>query len=181
MAHPFAVGKDDVESAAVALRLARKHVHCRRADEARDEGVGRIVVEVERSAGLLDDSVVHHDDLVGHRHRFDLVMCHVDRRGLQALVQFLDLGAHLHAQLGIEVRQRLIEQEHLRIAHDCASHRDTLTLASGQLARIPVEQFAEAEDVGGARHALVDLRLLAFASRRLNDMLSRTVMCGYNA
>jgi hypothetical protein len=45
----------------------------------------------------------------------------------------LDLGAHLHAQLGVEVGQRLVEQEHLGIAHDRAAHRDALALAARQL------------------------------------------------
>src|SRR5690348_17727509 len=57
------------------------------------------------------------------------------RRRLQALVQLLDLRAHLHAKLGVEVRQGLVEQEHLRVAHDRASHRDTLALAARELAR----------------------------------------------
>jgi len=45
-------------------------------------------------------------------------------------VQFLDLSAHRHAQLGVEVGQRLIEQEDFRIAHDRAAHRDALALAA---------------------------------------------------
>ena len=95
--------------------------------------VHRAVVEIERAAGLLDDAVAHHDDLVGHRHRLDLVVRDVDRRRLEALVQLLDLGAHLHAQLGVEVGQRLVEQEHLRVAHDRAAHRHALPLAAGEL------------------------------------------------
>ena len=108
------------------------------------------VVELERLADLLDDAVAHHDDPVGHRHRLDLVVRHVDRRRLEALVQLLDLGAHLHAQLRVEVRQRLVEQEHLRVAHDRAPHRDALALAARELARIAVEVRREPEDVGGA-------------------------------
>ena len=69
----------------------------------------------------------------------------------EALMQLLDLGAHLHAQLGVEVGQRLVEQEHLRIAHDGAAHGDALALAAGELARIAVEQRLEAEDLGRAR------------------------------
>ena len=98
-------------------------------------GVGRVVVELERRADLLDAAVAHHDDLVGHRHRLDLVVRDVDRGRLQPLVQFLDLGAHRHAQLGVEVGERLVEQEHLRVAHDRAAHRDALALAAGELAR----------------------------------------------
>ncbi|RYF64383.1 MAG: ATP-binding cassette domain-containing protein, partial [Comamonadaceae bacterium] len=74
-------------------------------------------LRVAMRADLLDDAVVHHDDAVGHGHRFDLVVRDVDRGGLQPLVQRLDLGTHRHAQLGVEVRQRLVEQEHLGVAH----------------------------------------------------------------
>jgi hypothetical protein len=54
-------------------------------------------------------------------------------------VQLRDLGAHLHAQLGVEVRQRLVHQEHLRLAHDRAAHRDALALAAGELRAACVE------------------------------------------
>ena len=138
---------------------AGQHVHRRRADEARDEEVRRHVVEVERRADLLDPAVVHDDDLVGHGHRLDLVVGDVDRGGLQPLVQVLDLGAHRDAQLGVEVRQRLVEQEHLRVAHDRAAHRHALALAARELARIAVEQVGEPEDLGRRPHPRGDLGL----------------------
>ncbi len=72
-------------------------------------------------------------------------------------MQFLDLGAHRDAQLGVEVRQRLVEQEDLRIAHDGAAHGDALALAAGKLARVALEQRRQAEDVGGAPHPGLDL------------------------
>ena len=129
------------EAAAVgAVDPAGQHVHRRRADEARDEEVRRHVVEVERRADLLDAAVVHDDDLVGHGHRLDLVVGDVDRRRLQPLVQVLDLGAHRDAQLGVEVRERLVEEEDLRVAHDRPAHGDALALAAGELARVAVEQ-----------------------------------------
>jgi hypothetical protein len=70
----------------------------------------------------------------------------------------LDLDAHLHPQLGVEVRQRLVEQEHLRIADDGAAHRDALALAAGKLAGKPFQIGAQSEDFGGALHPRVDLR-----------------------
>ena len=105
-----------------------------------------MVVQLQRRADLLDDAVVHDDDAVGHRHRLDLVVRDVDGGRLQPLVQRLDLGAHRHAQLGVEVGQRLVEQEHLGVAHDRAAHRHALALAAGQLARKAVEQRVEVED-----------------------------------
>ena len=92
---------------------------------------------------------MHDDDAVGHGHGLDLVVRDVDRGRAQPLVQFLDLGAHGNAQLGIEIGQRLVEQKHLRIAHDRAPHRDALALAARQLPRIALEQTAQRENVGG--------------------------------
>src|SRR5690606_15049979 len=124
-----------------------------------DKEVVGTVVEVERTADLLDDAVMHDDDLVGHGHRLDLVVGDVDGRRLEALVQFLDLGAHADPQLGVEIRQRLVEQENLWIAHDGAAHGDALALAAGKLARIARKQRDQAEDLGGALHAAVALGL----------------------
>ena len=144
---------------APALQMPLEEVHGRRADEAGDEEVGRPVVEFERRSDLLDHAIVHHHDLVGHGHGLDLVVGDVDGGGLQPLVQGLDLRAHGDAQLGIEVGERLVEEEDLRIAHDGASHGDALALAARELARIAVEKLAQAEDLGGAVDAGLDLGL----------------------
>ena len=97
----------------------------------------------------------------------------------QAPVQRLQLDAHLHAQLRVEVRQRLVEQEHRRLAHDRAAHRDALALAAGERARLAVEERAELEDL---RRALARARRCRRAPcRRIlrpYAMFSRTDMCG---
>ena len=131
-------------STPAAARDAADQVHRRRADELGDEQVRRPVVELERRPDLLDAPGVHHHDLVGHRHRLDLVVGDEDRRRLQPLVQLLDLRAHLHAELGVEVGERLVEQEHLRVAHDRAAHRHPLPLPARELPRIALEIAARA-------------------------------------
>ena len=72
---------------AVLVRFegAGKEVHRRRADEAGDELIGRVVVELERRADLRDQTVLHHDDAVGERHRLDLVVGDVDRGDVEGL------------------------------------------------------------------------------------------------
>src|SRR5690606_29016740 len=111
-----------------------------------DEEVRRAVIEVERLADLLDDAVAHHDDLVGHSHGLDLVVRDVDGGRLEALVDLLDLRAHLDAELGVEVRQWLVEKEDLRVADDGAAHGDALALAARKLLGQAIEQVLEAED-----------------------------------
>src|SRR5690606_40196536 len=77
----------------------------------------------------------------------------------EALMQRLDLAAHDHAQLGIQVGKRLVEQKHLRVAHDGAAHGYALALAAGQLARITLEQVGEVEDLGGPANTFCYLGL----------------------
>src|SRR6516165_5462689 len=88
---------------AVCADSAVEKVHRRRANEAGNKQVLRPVVEIKRRAHLLDPAVMHHYDTIGHGHGLDLIMCYVDDRGPQALMQLLDLGAHRHPQLGVEI------------------------------------------------------------------------------
>ena len=63
----------------------------------------------------------------------------------------------LQPQPGVEVRQRLVEQEHLRPAGHRPRQRDPLLLAAGELAGPPLQQAAEREpdaDLGGGAGSL---------------------------
>jgi len=62
-------------------------------------------------------------------------------------MQLLDLRAHLDAQLGVEVRERLVEQERDRLADQRPAHRDPLALAAGELDGLAAEQVAELQQV----------------------------------
>ena len=58
-------------------------------------------------------------------------------------MQLGDLDAHLHAQLGVEVRQRLVEQERLGLAHDGPADGDALALPAGKLPRFAVHKLLQ--------------------------------------
>ena len=124
---------------------AGHQVHGRRADEGRHEARRGQAIDLRRRAGLLDAAAVHDDHHVGQGHGLHLVVRDEDRGRLEPVVQAADLGAHLHAQLGVEVRQRLVEQEGLRLAHDGAAHGHALALAAGQLARLALEERVDGE------------------------------------
>ncbi len=66
-------------------------------------------------------------------------MGHIEARHADAPLQLQDLGAHLAAQLGVEVAERLVEQEHPRLAYKGATHGDALALAAAQLRRAAAE------------------------------------------
>ena len=85
------------------------------ADEVGDEQAHRLLVELDRRSGLRDAAVMHHDDAVGDGERLLLVVRHIGDGEVEIELQLADLLAHAPAQLGIEVRQRLVEQQHLRL------------------------------------------------------------------
>ena len=74
-------------------------------------------------------------------------------------MQLRERRAHPHAKLRVQVREWLVEQERLRLAHDRAPHRHPLPLAARELRRPPLEQVGEAEQL---RHLLDAPRNLRF-------------------
>ncbi len=139
--------------------LRFEHVHRRAADEAADEQVHRTVVERLRIVDLLQLALAHHGDTSAHRHGLDLIVGHVDRRDPEIALELRDLGAGLHAQLRVEVGERLVHQERLRLADDRPAHRDALPLTAGERSRLALQQLFETEHVCRPLHPLVDLVL----------------------
>ena len=141
------------------LERAVDEVHRRGAQERGDEHVRGAPVDVLRRADLLQHAVAHHGDPVPHRHRLDLVVGHVHRRDAEPRVQLDQLQPGLDPQLRVEVRERLVHQERIRLADDRARERDALPLPAGELARVAVQQLVERQDPGGAADGGVDLGL----------------------
>ena len=135
----------------------RNHIHRRRADEARRENGGGLLVERGGRRVLLDAAVAHQHHLVRHGHRLDLIMRDVQHGHAEAALQCADFAPHLDTQLGVEVRQRLIHQADARLRHDGAAERHTLLLPAGELRRLAFEQPIEPENSGGALQARIAL------------------------
>ena len=120
--------------------LARQHIDPRRADELRHRERVRIAIERIRRRDLLQPAAEDHRDPVRHRHRLDLVMRHVQERRAELAMELRDLGAHVHAQLGVEVAERLVHQEDTRPPHHGAGERHPLLLAARELRRLARQQ-----------------------------------------
>ncbi len=82
-------------------------------DEVGDEAVGRAVVKLARTALLRDGGIAHHDDLVRHGQRLLLIVGDVDDGQAEVLLDGADVLAHLSTQLGVEVRERFVEEQNL--------------------------------------------------------------------
>ena len=87
------------------------------------------------------------------------------------------LGTHRRAKLGIEVRERLVEQEDRGIAHDGAAQRDTLLLPAGERLGLARQHLGDAEGLGHLLNAPVDLvpRRLAQLEREAEILCDRHV------
>ena len=104
------------------------------------------LIQIRRRVDLLDDPAAHDRHAVAERHRLGLIVGDIDHRGAQLLLDPRHLGPHLHAQLGVQVRQRLVHQKRLRIAHDRAPHRHPLTLTARQVGRLALQMLLEIQD-----------------------------------
>ena len=143
-----------------SLHRRLDEVHRGRADESRDEDVTWLRVEPLRRVDLDDLPGPHDGDTLAERHRLDLVVGDVDGGDAEPLVQLRERGAHADAELSVEVRERLVEQERLGLANDRPAHRDALSLPARELRRAPVEQGRQPEQFGDLVDAPRDLGLL---------------------
>ena len=92
---------------------------------------------------MLHHAALHHRNARAQRHRLDLVVRDVHAGDAAGLVQPFDFGTHLHAQLGVQVGQRLVKQEELRLARERPAHGHALALAARELAGPAVQQVAD--------------------------------------
>ena len=81
---------------------------------------------------MLDHAAVHDGDAVGDGHGLLLIVGDVDGGDAHAVLNLADGVAHLDAQLGVEVGERLVHEQHVRLDDDGAGERDALLLAAGE-------------------------------------------------
>ncbi len=124
--------------------------------EIRHEQIGGPLVDVARRPDLLDGAAVEDGDPVGQRHRLGLVVGHVDEGDAGAALQALQLGAHALAELGVEIGERLVEQQDGGLDDQRAAKRNALLLAAAELSGMPVLQPLEPD----RRQNLVDAGFL---------------------
>ena len=134
-------------------------VHLRRTQESCNELVARLLVQSLRGIYLLDDTVSHNNDTVTHGHSLGLVVGYVDECRTQLLVELGDLGSHLRTELCVQVGQRLVKQEYLRITNDCTAQRNTLSLTAGHSLRLTIQQVAQIQDLCSFFYLTCDLIL----------------------
>ena len=67
---------------------------------------------------------------------------------------------HLNPKRGVQVRQRLIEQEDFRIPDNRPSDRHPLTLSAREFLRLAIKQVSQLQDLGDIVYPLLDRALV---------------------
>src|SRR5215204_2617237 len=80
--------------------------------------------------------------------RSPMVMGDIDGGHVQVVLDLGDLAAHLDPELGVQVGQGLVHQEHLGLADDGPAHGHPLALATRELLGLAVQQGGELQHVG---------------------------------
>ncbi len=94
-----------------------------------------LVEQFRRRAALHHAAVMHDDDGIGKGQRLGLVVGDVDHREIELAMQRLEFRAQLPFQLGIDHRQRLVEQNRGDVGTDEAAAERNLLLGVGRQPR----------------------------------------------
>src|SRR5439155_11181801 len=92
---------------------------------------------------LVDPAAIHDRDQVGRGHGLGLVVGDVDGGVAIFIMQATDFEPHLLAQIGVEVGERLVEQQGLRLDDQRARQRHALLLPAREFAGIALRQCFE--------------------------------------
>jgi len=88
---------------------------------------------------------MHYADTVGDGEGFVLIVRDEERCGAGLLQDRAHLEGKPFAQLDVEIRKRLVEQQQMRARRQRAGERDALLLAAGKFVRIFVVQTRQAD------------------------------------
>ena len=122
---------------------------------------------------------VHDRDPIPHAHRLDLVVGDVDGGRADAALELLELVAGRGPALGIQVRERLVQQEDVRIADERARKRDALPLTARELAWFALEIASRCRESTPPNRSSCAVRPSAtFCAFSGKAMFCSTVMCG---
>ena len=104
-----AAGRGALDARTVVAEPAFEQIDV--ADEVGDPARIRLLVDFRRRRDLHEPAAIHDADAVGERHRFALVVGDDDEGQAEPALQLHQLELRFAAQLLVERRQRLVEQQ----------------------------------------------------------------------
>src|SRR5437773_4237425 len=131
------------------------------AEEVRGEGARRLEIDLLRCALLHDLARVHQDHAVGDGEGLLLIVRDVDHGGADPALEPADFHAQPLADLGVEIGERLVEEQHARLHHDSARETHALPLAAREPGGLPLRYsrgVADLHEVEGGHDLAQDVR-----------------------
>ncbi|MNE26213.1 hypothetical protein D3C80_1195700 [compost metagenome] len=122
------------------------------ADKVGNEGCARVFVEAVGVIDLGDAPGFHHHYPVADRQGLGLVVGDHQGGDADLVLDATYLELHFFTQVGVQVGQRFVQQQHRRFDHQCAGQGYTLALAAGQFTRVAFGVLVQAYQ----RQRLVD-------------------------
>src|SRR5450759_1451937 len=116
-------------------------------EERLEPAVGRTRAQLGRRASLRDLAVEKHDDVLGERERFRLVVRDEERRQARLVVKPQEPLAELEAHARVEGTERLVEEEDARVYGERSREGHALPLPARQLRRAAVPEAVELDAV----------------------------------
>ena len=159
----------------------RRRQEVERPDERRHERRRREVVDLGGCADLLDPALAHHDDPVGQRQRLLLVVGDVDGRDPELALDRPDLLAKGDPDLGVEGRQRLVEEEDLGLDGEGPGEGDALLLPARELVRVAAALLGQVDQLEQLADALPDLVLRSDGGPSARSRCCRPRSCSERA
>ena len=144
MYHDYEIETYESISRVLEVYYAEKNVYSRIRQKSADL---RRIVNVFRRTDLLDVSLIHHDDGIGHCKCLFLIVCDIDKRNAKFFFQAHKFVLHPLAQFQIQSAERFVQKQNFRFIYNRARDRDTLLLSSAQgirhtfLVTIEIYQF----------------------------------------
>ena len=153
--------------------LDRRRHEIAEPDEVGHKAGDRAGIDLAGDAFLGHQSGLHDDHAIAHHHRFGLIVGHVNGRNPELLLDLGQLEAHALPELGVEIAERLVEQQEPRLHDQGARQRHPLLLPAGELVRIAVVVAGEADDAELLFDKLANLVLLMLALhlQRIGDVV----------
>src|SRR6266849_2860687 len=109
----------------------------RHPEEIRGEGARGLEIDLLGRALLHDRARIHQDHAVGDGERLLLIVSDIDHGGADAALKPADLDAKPLADLGVQIGERLVEQQHARLHDERASEGHALLLAAREGRGLP--------------------------------------------
>ena len=144
------------------------------AKQPRDVQRRRFAIDLGWRRNLREAPVHEHGDAVADRHRLLVVLRDIKRGCAGSLDKRRQLEPHLVTQLGVDVAQRIVEQENRGVRDQRARQGRALLLAVREFPRLMSEDVADLQERGNLLDLLFyDVLRRAARRQRARDVVER--------